>query len=66
MVHLAKAAVSSECCSRVSLYPLYPLPQLASVLPVPGTQFKVSAYYRGVKVLEQLVENNAGFKVLFR
>nr|UZT48507.1 IRF3 [Anguilla japonica] len=31
-----------------------------------STQFKVSAYYRGVKVLEQLVENNAGFKVLFR
>ncbi|XP_064178135.1 interferon regulatory factor 3-like isoform X5 [Anguilla rostrata] len=34
--------------------------------PQQGTQFKVSAYYRGVKVLEQLVENNAGFKVLFR
>ncbi|KAG5854695.1 hypothetical protein ANANG_G00040530 [Anguilla anguilla] len=31
-----------------------------------STQFKVSAYYRGVKVLEQLVENNSGFKVLFR
>ncbi|KAJ8364312.1 hypothetical protein SKAU_G00131430 [Synaphobranchus kaupii] len=30
------------------------------------TQFRVSAYYRGVKVLEQLVENNAGFKVMFR
>ncbi|XP_064178129.1 interferon regulatory factor 3-like isoform X5 [Anguilla rostrata] len=34
--------------------------------PQQGTQFKVSAYYRGVKVLEQLVENNSGFKVLFR
>ncbi|XP_061088408.1 interferon regulatory factor 3 isoform X2 [Conger conger] len=28
--------------------------------------FRVSAYYRGVKVLEQEVENPAGFKVVFR
>ncbi|XP_048868886.1 interferon regulatory factor 3 isoform X3 [Brienomyrus brachyistius] len=30
-----------------------------------GTYFNVLVYYRGVKVLEKLVENNAGFRVVF-
>ncbi|XP_056885505.1 interferon regulatory factor 3 isoform X2 [Takifugu flavidus] len=30
------------------------------------TQFRVSVYYRGVKVLEQLVENEAGVRLVYR
>ncbi|XP_028287344.1 interferon regulatory factor 3 isoform X2 [Parambassis ranga] len=30
------------------------------------TQFKVSVYYRGVKVKEQLVENEAGIRLVYR
>ncbi|KAG9349971.1 hypothetical protein JZ751_026324 [Albula glossodonta] len=31
-----------------------------------GTQYRVKVYYRGVKVLEKLVETDAGFSVAFR
>ncbi|KPP68516.1 interferon regulatory factor 3-like [Scleropages formosus] len=31
-----------------------------------STNFRVSVYYRGVKVREQLVESSAGFRVVFR
>lgn len=31
-----------------------------------GTQFKISVYYRGVKVLEQMVENEAGVRLVYR
>ncbi|XP_029570019.1 interferon regulatory factor 3 isoform X3 [Salmo trutta] len=30
------------------------------------THFRVSVYYRGVKMLEQLVENEAGFRLVYR
>ncbi|XP_075890493.1 interferon regulatory factor 3 isoform X2 [Nelusetta ayraudi] len=30
------------------------------------TQFRLSVFYRGVKVLEQLVENECGFRLIFR
>lgn len=30
------------------------------------TQFRISVYYRGVKVSEQLVENEAGFCLVYR
>lgn len=30
------------------------------------TQFRLSVFYRGVKVLEQLVENECGFRLVFR
>ncbi|XP_028331811.1 interferon regulatory factor 3 [Gouania willdenowi] len=30
------------------------------------TQFRVTVYYRGVKVSEQLVENEAGFRLVYR
>uniref|UniRef100_A0A3Q4H5X3 Interferon regulatory factor 3 n=1 Tax=Neolamprologus brichardi TaxID=32507 RepID=A0A3Q4H5X3_NEOBR len=30
------------------------------------TQFKISVYYRGVKVLEQMVENEAGVRLVYR
>lgn len=38
----------------------------ASLSASSETQFRISVYYRGVKVSEQLVENEAGIRLVYR